>query len=348
MGPCQNDADGFCLVLGHFAVQPGSVNTALDCFSQSEQNKEGEELDGMELQSLEYFMAIAEFGSVSKAAEKFNISQPAMSRSLSKLEDELNAPLFDRIGKKLKLNARGEILLKAATGSIKMLDDASYQVRSLSTTPVGTVRFGAMAATNIISGCISAYTKLNPQVCFYTTTYYNSRSSDSNGFDVLLETHQERYNGYEFIPILHERHVAIMHKNHPFASRAWIDLEELKDDRFVFYPRQFSRTGFDNTYSYCLEAGFVPKHFIGTDNTSMKPEMVASGAAVGLVPEICIEGHARAYPMMAFVPIRTPNTERTVYLGWRSDGYLSEAARSFKEFAVKYFQDFARDHGMDS
>lgn len=120
----------------------------------------------MELQNLEYFLKVAELGSVSKAAECFNISQPAMSKAIAQLEWEMDAPLFDRIGKRMFINERGKILVRSVRSSMKELEDGVSKVKSMASAPAGVVKIATYAATNIISGCLSAYSRVNPNVSF--------------------------------------------------------------------------------------------------------------------------------------------------------------------------------------
>lgn len=162
--------------------------------------------------------------------------------------------------------------------------------------------------------------------------------------DLLFFANHMQLGEIESIPILQEKFVAIVHKDHPLADRTEIDLIELKEDRFVFYLSGKNNRFDDYTYKLCQDAGFTPRAIFETDNTSIKPELVASGAAVSIVPEICVKDHRRAYPTMAFLPLRTPSYTRTILIGWKKDNYLTEVARSFKNFAVDYYMDFAKSH----
>ena len=65
----------------------------------------------MELRHLRYFVAVADAGSVSRAAIQLRVTQPALSRQIRDLEDELGLPLFDRVGRRLSLTAAGDNLL---------------------------------------------------------------------------------------------------------------------------------------------------------------------------------------------------------------------------------------------
>ena len=78
----------------------------------------------MDLASLNTFIAIAELGSFSLAGEKLHITQPAVSKRLSTLEDQLGARLFDRLGRDIKLTQAGEALLPRAYRIVNELEDS--------------------------------------------------------------------------------------------------------------------------------------------------------------------------------------------------------------------------------
>ena len=76
----------------------------------------------MELSQLRYFMAVAELGNMSKAAQALFVSQPNLSTSISRLEEEVGVPLFDRRRGKIVLNQNGELLLESVKRAVDTLD----------------------------------------------------------------------------------------------------------------------------------------------------------------------------------------------------------------------------------
>ena len=82
----------------------------------------------MELYWLKYFQTIARIGSVSRAAEQIHISQPALSKTLSQLEEELGVRLFDRVGRNIVLNRYGESFLKNTNEILNRLENARMEL----------------------------------------------------------------------------------------------------------------------------------------------------------------------------------------------------------------------------
>ena len=98
----------------------------------------------MELQQLRYFCAIAETGSFSRAAEQTHVSQPSLSQQIRKLEDELGARLFDRLGRSIRLTELGQAFLPRARGVLRDLEAARGEVNERKAAIEGPVRVGVI------------------------------------------------------------------------------------------------------------------------------------------------------------------------------------------------------------
>lgn len=83
----------------------------------------------MELLQLQYFQVIARTQNISAAAAQLHISQPSLSQILKRLEQEAGAPLFDRVGKRIVLNAYGTVFLKHVEEAFTALDNATTEIR---------------------------------------------------------------------------------------------------------------------------------------------------------------------------------------------------------------------------
>lgn len=96
----------------------------------------------MNFRRLSYFIKIAELGSISRAADRLRIAQPALSRQMNLLEEEMGVPLFARHRRGMVLTPEGEHLRAAIVGPLRQLDMAVEDVRSLSSELGGNVAFG--------------------------------------------------------------------------------------------------------------------------------------------------------------------------------------------------------------
>jgi LysR family transcriptional regulator, cyn operon transcriptional activator len=101
----------------------------------------------MELRHLRYFVSVAEAASVSKAALRVNICQPALSRQIRDLETELGVRLFDRVGRRIQLTAEGEDLLRESRHVLAQAESLVERARSLVSGGTGLLRIGATPQT---------------------------------------------------------------------------------------------------------------------------------------------------------------------------------------------------------
>src|SRR5688572_15072965 len=97
----------------------------------------------MELHQLRYFVAVAELGNFTRAAERCAVAQPSLSQQIIKLEQELGQPLFDRTSRRAALTDAGRALYEGATTVLAALDEAEARVRGLGG-DAGPVHVGAL------------------------------------------------------------------------------------------------------------------------------------------------------------------------------------------------------------
>src|ERR1700756_2725582 len=98
----------------------------------------------MELHQLRYFCAIAETSSFSRAAQQSHVSQPSLSQQVRKLEDELGARLFDRLGRKVQLTSFGQTFLLRAEAILREVSNAKREIEEMSTMERGRIVVGAI------------------------------------------------------------------------------------------------------------------------------------------------------------------------------------------------------------
>ncbi|MGF6240235.1 DNA-binding transcriptional LysR family regulator [Paraburkholderia sp. GAS38] len=122
------------------------------------------------LQQLHAFTTIVESGSLGRAAELLHVTQPALSRSIKRLEAQLGAPLFERHSKGMQLTAIGETLLPHATLLLREADNAREEIDAMRGLAKGTIRVGAVAsiATLVlplaVSGVLARWPNLRVQI----------------------------------------------------------------------------------------------------------------------------------------------------------------------------------------
>ena len=122
----------------------------------------------MEIHQLKYFICVAKLESISKAATMLHLSQPALSKSLAKLEDELGVQLFDRLGKRLHLNDRGKLFLKGAEKALRELDGAAASVSAGAGSLQGSLSVGVFGVQDSAISCVQRFMQANRRSARHT------------------------------------------------------------------------------------------------------------------------------------------------------------------------------------
>lgn len=122
----------------------------------------------MEMKQLECFVAAAKYGSLSEAAKKQFLTQPAMSQNIKSLEQELNIALFQRTGKKLILTTAGNILLKYVTSAMCCLNTARLKIADLQAGRSGVISIGSWhnSGMNLLPKIIHSFHQQYPNLRF--------------------------------------------------------------------------------------------------------------------------------------------------------------------------------------
>src|ERR1700758_707815 len=98
----------------------------------------------MQIHQIRYFCAVAKTGSFTRAAEREHVAQPSLSQQVRKLEDELGARLFDRLGRSVRLTSFGEVFLRRADAILREVGDAKREVEELAGLERGRLVVGAI------------------------------------------------------------------------------------------------------------------------------------------------------------------------------------------------------------
>src|SRR3954453_7360976 len=120
----------------------------------------------MTLQQLTYFLAAADHGSFSAAAESLHMAQPSLSEQIRRLEAELGVPLFTRAGRRLELTEAGRLLLPHAERTLDAAREAAESVREGRDRAGGTVTFGTFGSAHhyLLGGLVAEFRSKHPSV----------------------------------------------------------------------------------------------------------------------------------------------------------------------------------------
>lgn len=248
----------------------------------------------MELRHLRYFVAVADAGSVSRAAAQLHITQPALSRQIRDLEAELGLPLFDRVGRRLQLTAAGDNLLSRTREILRSADALREHAGALAGGATGTLRLGATAQTleSLISGFLVGFRRQWPGI--------DVRLVEDGG--MRLKTRLQRGELHLALgavptgddlkarPLFPVWVLAVMSSRSTLARRRTVDVAELDREAVLLLRRDFaSRLRFD---AACEAARISPRVLLEAGDPHSLVSLARGGHGIAIVPSTTLFGRA--------------------------------------------------------
>lgn len=281
----------------------------------------------MELLQLRYFQTIAEYESVTHAANHYHIPQSAMSQTLQRLERELgDIKLFDRRNNRIYLNENGRRFLASVQTALTALDDGVRSLQAQEESISGPIHLLVMENRRFVTNCVAMFAEKNPNVNFNIChDFYSGLDAD---YDFCITSNMAYKQMKSCLPLVHERIVLNVHENHPLAQRASVSLSELQDEKFITLSIHSSL--YNITYERCRACGFEPKVSIICDDPYFVRKYVSQNMGVALAPGLSWAGRFRENTKQ--IPIDDPPIFSTSYLLWNDKRYQSPAVIEFRHF----------------
>jgi DNA-binding transcriptional LysR family regulator len=298
----------------------------------------------MDLFQLHYFQTVARLEHVTRAAEELRVAQPALSKTIARLEAELGMALFDRLGRRVSLNACGRAFLRHVERVFRELEDGRQELADLGGLERGTVTVAA-TTLRLLPDLLGAFLDRHPGVkfrLFQASTAEMQEQLVRGEIDLCLASAPIAGPAIRSVALFTEEILLAVPPRHRLAGRRCIPLKEVAVEPFISAkPGYWSR---DLTDDACRQAGFLPHIICEGNEPGALRSLVAAGLGVAFLPTS--SRRSSAGPEVAWLHITEPICQRTVSLVWRETRYLSAAAHRFRQFAVEYFASFPESCGF--
>lgn len=292
----------------------------------------------MELLQLKYFRTVAKLEHMTKAAEQLHIAQPALSRTISRLEEDLSVPLFDRSNRQVRLNAYGKVFLAKVEAALSSLEEGEKEVMDMAGLERGMISI-ATNALNRLSPAVTAFRERFPDVRFRikqiapSETYSIAELLEQGMADLGFGPVAFHKPGIREFPVLQtEVHLALPH-GHRLEHQSSIRLEQVADDPFIEYKIGHPFRQVNDEIS--RRAGIERTIICEVEEPAALGSLVQAGLGVAFVPR-CKGDNVTPYTLL---PIEGPDNKRSFFVAWNEARYLSKAAREFQHFLVEYYED---------
>jgi LysR family hydrogen peroxide-inducible transcriptional activator len=265
----------------------------------------------MEFTQLKYVCAIADTGSFSRAAERCHVAQPSLSQQVLKLEEDLGAKLFDRLGRSVRLTEAGREFLPHARSILHQMEAARSGVEDKRTDVRGSVSVGVIPtiAPYLMPQCVAAFSKKYADAklrIVEETTPVLVESLRNLAIDLAILSLPLKHKEFEIFPLQTEPLFAVLPRGHARASAKSLALKDLRGESFVLL-----RDGHcfrDVSVAACTRAKVDPRIAFESGQFSSLLGMVAAGVGVSLVPEMAVDRAAEC----SFVRISDTQASRTI------------------------------------
>jgi LysR family transcriptional regulator, hydrogen peroxide-inducible genes activator len=241
----------------------------------------------MEIEQLRHFMKVAEYSNFTKAAVAIPLSQPALSRSIARLEDELGQPLFERQTRKVALTDAGNLLFGRARQILSMIDDVKAEINDDGQT--GQVRVAAIPtiAPYFLPSKLREFHRSYPhaKVIVQEDTTDNLLKKLYDGVvDVAIAAVPIDAKYLKVESLFEEELLLVTASESPLAKKPTIRASDIESLPFVLLGEAHCLT--NSVVSYCQQKSFHPVSVERTSQLAMVQELVSLNHGVSLVPEM--------------------------------------------------------------
>lgn len=298
----------------------------------------------LEIQQLQYFKAVAAMQHMTNAAEKLNISQPALSKSIANMEQQLGVELFDRQGRSIVLNRYGLHFLESVDIILAEYSKVLEEFAEITKPGFGEVSFGFIhtLGMKVVPELMAKASQQYPNMQFTLTQSTSLRLLnllEAGDIDLCLSQKIEsKILNIHWTELWTEELFVIVPENHRLAAKDYIKLVDIKDDPFISIKRGNSlRQMVDTLFE---SVGITTNTTFSAEEMHTVAGFVAAGLGVSLIP------HIQGLDQFNVKKLRVvdPLCYRKIGLSTVQNRYTSPAVHDFHKFLLDLFteKDFDR------
>jgi len=287
----------------------------------------------MHLEELQWFVVLAETEHVTEAAAELGVSQPTLSRALTRIEQKAGAPLFDRVGRRLHLNEYGRIMLEHARRSVAEVQAALDRIAALRDPDTGRVRLSFLhsLANWYVPEQLRRFREAAPGIgfdLFQGPAHEVAQRVLDGGADLAITSPRPDPAAFTWHRLYVERLCLAVPVGHRLAARTRVSLSVAADEPFVALEKPLGlRLLTDDLWT---EAGIDPEIVFEASEIPTMEGLVAAGFGVAVVP-VPREG---TDTRVVHVPLSNSRAKREVGLAWGRDRPQAPPTKRFVNFLI--------------
>lgn len=293
----------------------------------------------MELRHLRYFVAVAEDENMRHAAGRLHIVQPALSRQIRQLEDEIGYALFDRLPRGVRLNAAGQVFLELAREILSRADEALERTRRVARGEVGRLCIGFIENASwfgAFPAALQQYRARYPKVSLDLRPMFSIDQFEAitagqldAGFCYTLEALPA---GCETLPLRMDAVVLAVPRRYGWKKRRDVCLHELEDEAFVGLSRSHASAYVDQIRTAADAGGLSPRIVQEAVDERTLLSLVSAGIGIGF----CNSANEGRKPQFVdFVPVVDLDLKLPLCLVWQHSN-SSATLEAFRVIVMRH------------
>jgi DNA-binding transcriptional LysR family regulator len=295
----------------------------------------------VELKHLTAFVAVAEKKSFVGAAVQLHLSQPAISAQIQRLEQGIGVRLFDRNRRTVQLTKAGEGFLVGARATLARAQEAIEAAQRTARGQAASVRVGFPPSVlqEILPSILIEFHRQHPRARLNLLSLHTSMTIaalQNNSIDVGYVRLPVEARDLQVVPVHQEPLLICLPKDHRLAALQEIDLESLREEKFIFYERKLAPGFHDELIGLFQRTGFTPIVAEEIDEMYVAPTLVATGVGLAVLPQMVVSAHTHGVVLR---PIRSNPITSQIGVACRTadDSPLVSSIISISRFVGKRY-----------
>ncbi len=292
----------------------------------------------MDIKQLNYFIQIAVDESYSIASKKLYVSQPALSKVVKNLEQELNTKLFYSSERKTKLTDEGRIFFKKAQKIVEDFNELLETSCQSENMEKGHIALGLppIVGSCYLSELVIRFQNEYPHIDI-SITEEGANTIQQDVFlgvlDIGCIITPIFSNQFEITPIISDRNQLLVNEAHPLAGRSKVTVADLRDENLLIFNEDF--TLYHQIIAACRDNDFEPNIAVTSSQWDFLAELVTQNFGISILPRPILEKYAHPRAVTVEFDDNESINEWNVAMIRRKNRYLSTACKHFKSFLEK-------------
>lgn len=301
----------------------------------------------MDFNQLTYFKTVAKYENITKAARELHITQPNLSTSIAKLEDELGVRLFDRIKGRIILNVKGRRFLEYVERAFNELSNGVLVTCEDESEPHAVVRVSSAVGrimNDVAIECFSRWPKLKMSTLYEENNVCVQKLLSGETDIALLTISPEKMDRFEAVNVLNEDVNFLVMKDHPLAGRGTVSIAELAQVDLIC-----DNTMFDNNLIYDLFRlnGYEPSICYLTNEQREILDVMKLTGGVSVCPDHIMPSGSRrelaSNDNVSILKLAPQSLTRSIWLTRCRDRLLSYYSERVYECMIEFFASLRED-----